>query len=182
MKKIEVFILGFAMLLILCSCESQERLYSTYNPEIYYGMPQNEVDKILSEKYTTINFGDEINYWISEDQDFMKIDPEFAVPPSVTYKFVDGKLDEINHKYEFPNGVPGSLVELYNTYLAVALDFEEVEIQQWSKEIADGVVWNYFNTAGYEKGDESIILISSNSIDGYIEDLRITFSKSGYNK
>ncbi len=180
MRKIKVLVLTFLMLFTLCSCEKIEYLYSTYNPEIYYGMPQSDVNRILSRNFSTINFDDEISYSITEEQDFMKIDSEFAVSPEITYKFVDGKLDEINHKYEFSDGIPSSIVELYNTYLAIALDLEENEIQQWTSEISEDIVWNYFNTVVYEKGNERIYLISSNSVDGYIEDITISFRKSRY--
>lgn len=178
MKKITAFLLTLTMLLLLCSCEMQERQYSTYNPRIYYDMPQTEVDQILSEKYDTVNFGDEITYSISTSQDFMKIDSEFAVAPTVTYKFEDGKLKAISQHYKFSTGMPSSILDLYNTYLAVALGIDEVEIKNETSERDDGTVWNYISSAMYETETEDVSLISFKDYEGNVTSIYIDFSSN----
>lgn len=178
MKKIVSVGLVACAALLMCSCESEERVYSTYNPSVYYGMPQSEVDKVLSEKYSTINFGDEIKYDILISQDFMDIDPKFAVAPEVTYKFKDGKLDKITQTYDFFDGLPSNIADLYNTYLALALNVDEQELQLWSHEMEDGSVWVYFESANYYNEKESIFFISSNSTDGNIDSIDISFSRN----
>lgn len=177
MKKIVSMGLVACALLLLCSCESEERVYSTYNPSVYYGMPQSEVDKLLSEKYLTVNFGDEIKYDIKESQDFMNIDSEFAIAPEVTYKFKDGKLDKITQSYNFPDGLPCSIADLYNTYLALALQVDEVSLEPWSNEASSGNVWLYFETADYDSENESIFFISCNDVDNNIDSIDISFSQ-----
>lgn len=176
MKKIVSMGLVACATLLLCSCESEERVYSTYNPSVYYGMPQSEVDKVLSEKYSTINFGDEIKYDILISQDFMDIDSEFAVAPEVTYKFKNGKLDEITQTYDFPDGLPSSIADIYNTYLALALKVSEESLEPWSHELPDGTILFRFETAYYDNENESISLTSSSSADGNIQDIDISFS------
>lgn len=166
--------------LLLCSCKNEEHMYSTYNPSVYYGMPQSEVDKILSENHLTVKLGDTITYDIPISQDFLDIDSEYAVAPEVTYKFVDGKLDEITHTYNFPEGTPSDVADLYNTHLASAIQLEKSELEQQSTEVAENVVWNYFSTTDYWKGDEMIFFLSSNSIDGSIKYIEITFTKSQF--
>lgn len=180
MKRKMLFGVVVCAAVLLCSCESSKHLYSTYNPNVYYGMSQSEVDKMLSEKYTTANFGDEIQYDISASQDFMNIDSEFAVAPEVTYKFSDGKLEKITQTYTFPEGTPSSIIELYNTYLALALQEDEAVIEQESMEVAENVKWNYFSTASYWKENELIFFISSNTIDGNVKSIDITFSQSRF--
>lgn len=166
--------------MLLCSCNSEEHVYSTYNPSVYYGMSQSEVDKMLSDKYSTVSFGDKITYDISISQDFMNIDPDFAIAPEVTYKFKDGKLDKITQTYEFPDGLPSSIADLYNTYLAIALDATEENLDPWSSEIDDGLMWTYFESAYYSKEDESVFFISSNSTDGSIKSIDISFSRKQF--
>lgn len=178
MKKITAFLLTITMILFLCSCGTEERQYSTYNPNIYYDMPQNEVDKILSEKYDTVNFGDKITYSISTVQDFMKIDPDVAVAPTVSYEFEDGRLKTISQHYIFSNGMPNSILDLYNTYLAIALGVDEVEIKQETSELDDGTVWNYISAAVYELENEQVYLISINDFYGNANSIFIDFSSN----
>lgn len=180
MKKILSMGLAACAALLLCSCENEERVYSTYNPSVYYGMPQSEVDKVLSEKYTTVNFGDEIKCRILISQDFMDIDPVFAVAPEVTYKFKDGKLDKITQTYDFPDGLPSSIADLYNTYLAIALKADEETLEPWSHELSDGTVLFRFESAYYYNENESISFTSTSSSDDYLEDIDISFSKKKF--
>ena len=178
MKKITAFLLAITMILFLCSCGTEERQYSTYNPNIYYDMSQNEVDKILSEKYDTINFGDKITYSISTDQDFMKIDPDIAVAPTVSYEFEDDKLKAISQQYKFSSGMPSSILDLYNTHLAIALGVDEVEIKQETSELDDGTVWNYISAAIYELENERVYLMSTNDFHGNVNNIYIDFSSN----
>lgn len=181
MKKVVSLGLIAVSVLALCSCDSTERIYSTYNPNVYYGMSQDQVDKILSEKYSTTNFGDEIKYDILTSQDFMRIDSEFAVAPEVTYKFKDGKLDEITQTYDFPDGMPSNIADIYNTYFALALKVDEESLEPWSHELPDGTVIFRFESAYYDNENEFISLTSSSSADGNLIDIDISFSSKKTN-
>ncbi len=176
MKKVVSLGLIAVSVLALCSCDSTERIYSTYNPSVYYGMSQSQVDKILSEKYSIVNFGNEITYNILISQDFMNIDPQFAVVPEVAYKFDSGKLEKITQTYDFPDGLSSNIADSYNTYLALALKTEEESLDPWTREMSDGSVWTYFQTTSYETDNELITFVSSNSIDGCIDSISISFS------
>ncbi len=176
MKKAVSLGLIAAFVLALCSCDSTERIYSTYNPNVYYGMSQSQVNKILSEEYSTVNSGDEITYNILIAQDFINIDPQFAFAPEVSYKFDSGKLEKITQTYDFPDGLSSDIADSYNTYLALALKVDEESLDPWTHEMSDGSVWTYFQTASYENDNELITFVSSNSIDGCIDSISISFS------
>ncbi len=129
MKKTLFILAIFLCLLSFCSC-TDNRIYTAYNPQLYYGMPFSDAHDLLSKSHLTMAFGDEISHTVLKPQDFMQLDDGIVyVTPTVTYKFKEDKLNEISHKYEFYDSLSESEIELYNLYLSMALGVNKQELE-----------------------------------------------------
>ncbi|MBP1560365.1 MAG: hypothetical protein J6C96_03870 [Oscillospiraceae bacterium] len=139
MKKIFAVVMCCVCCFLTACGNLSAKDYTYFNHDLYWGMSQNEADKILSEKYTTINSGNTISYDIDNSEDFLYPDKEIAVNPTIQLEFEKDKLVKITQKYTYEMLLPGSFGELFNTYLFIALKADkEEELSERYIELSDG--------------------------------------------
>ena len=170
MKKIMLILISVVMIFTACGSASgnspepeEEKIYTFFNHNIYWGISQNEADEILSQKYRTINSGQTIKYTLSASEDFFKPDDLFAIPTDIKLEFEDDKLVKISQDYHYGTLLPSNFGSLFNTYLFIALGADdENELHEHYSEKLQTLMAQW---SKYELENEEITLFVNYGID-----------------
>ena len=178
MKKIMLILISVLMLFTACgsplgnSAEpEEEKIYTFFNHNIYWGISQNEADEILSAKYRTVNSGNTITYSLSKDEDLLKPDDLFAIPTDIKLEFENDKLVKISQYYHYDTLLPSNFGSLFNTYLFIALGMDdENELHERYSETLQALTAQW---SQYELENENVTLFVNYVLD--TTDVSISF-------